>query len=284
MTRHTATVSEGRSREASFRGEVIRRRIVRGFTLTELRYRALSRSEAHEHRLPYFALLTRGGYTEHDAEGHCVLEPGAIRFHPGDYRHRDEISERDTRFLHIELTEEILAALPPRIRGRSLLGLPGGELSRLAVTLLAELRSGETANDLVLEGLALQLLGELTRPPDETAQPLWLRRVAERLREQFRDSTSLASLAAEAGVHPVHLARTFRRFFGRSVGEELRHLRVEAACAALAGEDCSIVEIAAASGFADQSHMARIFRRATGMSPAEYRAALLHGAPDVPRR
>jgi AraC family transcriptional regulator len=285
MARHTATTPEGRPHETSFRGEVIRRRVVRGFLLTELHYRAPSRSASHEHRLPFFVLLTQGGYSEHDAEGDCVLQRGAVRFHPGDYRHRDEISESDTRFLHVELIDESLSALPPQTRGRSLLGPPGGELSRLAIAVLAELRSDETANDLVLEGLALQLLGELTRPPDGPACPPWLRRVAERLREQFRESTSLAALAAEAGVHPVHLARSFRRYFRRSVGEELRRLRVEAASAALAREDCSIVEIAAASGFADQSHLARVFRRATGMSPAEYRAALTHGgASRVPRR
>ena len=187
--------------------------------------------------------------------------------------------------LHIEPTEDVPSALPRRIRGRSLLELPGGELSRLAVTVLAELRSGETANDLVLEGLALQLLGELTRPPAGPPFRPGCGGSPSGLREEFRESTSLASLATEAGVHPVHLARSFRRYFRRSVGEELRRLRVEAASAALAREDCSIVEIAAASGFADQSHLARVFRRATGMSPAEYRAALTHGeAPRVPRR
>ena len=285
MARHTATTPEGRPRETSFRGEVIRRRVVRGFVLTELRYRSPSRHGPHEHRFPFFALLTRGGYAEHDVEGHFVYRCGTTRFHPGDYRHHDDISERDTRIFCIEPTDDSFFALPRRTRCRSLLDPPGGDVSRLAVTVLAELRSGETANDLVLEGLALQLLGELTRPPAGPAFPPWLRRVAERLREEFRESTSLASLAAEAGVHPVHLARSFRRYFRRSVGEELRRLRVEAASAALAREDCSIVEIAAASGFADQSHLARVFRRATGMSPAEYRAALTHGeAPRVPRR
>ena len=66
MARHTATIPEGRPRETSYRGEVTRRRIVRGFALTELRYRAVAKRARTNTVSRYFALLTQGGYAEHD--------------------------------------------------------------------------------------------------------------------------------------------------------------------------------------------------------------------------
>jgi AraC family transcriptional regulator len=141
----------------------------------------------------------------------------------------------------------------------------------LGSALFEEMCCGHDGADLVLEGLALQLAGALGRLPVEEAAPRWLLAVAERLRRENHQPLRLADLAGEAGVHPVHLARAFRRHFGCSVGEELRRLRVEAVCAALARPGASIADASAAAGFADQSHCSRVFRRITGMSPAQYR-------------
>ncbi|HEX7111160.1 MAG TPA: helix-turn-helix transcriptional regulator, partial [Mizugakiibacter sp.] len=74
-----------------------------------------------------------------------------------------------------------------------------------------------------------------------------------------------------AGVHPAHLARRFRRALGLSVGEYQRRLRIEATREALAHSPQPIAAIAAAAGFADQSHYARVFQRLTGEAPRDYR-------------
>jgi AraC family transcriptional regulator len=74
-------------------------------------------------------------------------------------------------------------------------------------------------------------------------------------------------------VHPVTLARAFRRSFGCTVGEYLRRLRIERATEQLAGGDTPLAEIALAAGFADQSHFSNVFRRRTGMSPSAFRRA-----------
>ena len=82
---------------------------------------------------------------------------------------------------------------------------------------------------------------------------------------------SLAELAAGVGVHPVTLARAFRRTFGCTIGEYLRRLRIERAAEQLATGTQPLAEIALAAGFADQSHFSNVFRRRVGMSPSAYR-------------
>ena len=55
------------------------------------------------------------------------------------------------------------------------------------------------------------------------------------------------------------------------LGEWVRRLRLEDALGRLTRSDASIADVAAASGFADQSHLTRVMRRRLGVTPAEYR-------------
>ena len=89
----------------------------------------------------------------------------------------------------------------------------------------------------------------------------------ELLRARFSESLTLNTIAASAAVHPVHLVRTFRRFHQSTVGEHLRRLRIEFASQQLADTDAPLADIALASGFADQSHFTRTFKRLTGLTP-----------------
>jgi AraC family transcriptional regulator len=262
-----------------FRGRAFASRRLPGFLLTDLRHAEGSRGRVHTHGGAYFSLLVAGSYREIDAGRTSEYRPRTIRFHPPDFRHADEIGEGGARFLSVEVADELLAALPARCRREPALAGPHSEMSRVAVELYEQLAVADERSDLgrdfgtnlVLEGLALQLAGALARLPVEEAAPRWLLRVAERLRAESHLQLQLAELAGEAGVHPVHLARAFRRHFGRSVGEEVRRLRVDSVRAALAQPGASIADAAFAAGFADQSHCSRVFRRHTGMSPAQYR-------------
>jgi AraC family transcriptional regulator len=82
---------------------------------------------------------------------------------------------------------------------------------------------------------------------------------------------TLAGVAEAVGVHPSHLARSFRCAYGKTVGEYARALRLDWATAQLALEDATLAEIAVRAGFADQSHFTRAFRRQTGVTPGRYR-------------
>jgi len=123
------------------------------------------------------------------------------------------------------------------------------------------------------ETLLVQLVAAAARAEDARvgrAKP-WLREVHDLVRESAPRRYTLGELADRAGVHPVHLARTFKRVYGRTVGEYGRAVRLDwAAKQLLAGEP--ICRVALDAGFADQSHFTREFRRYTGVPPARYRA------------
>jgi AraC family transcriptional regulator len=97
--------------------------------------------------------------------------------------------------------------------------------------------------------------------------------VCELVHARFCENLALGDLAAAAGVHPAHLARTFRRCYGCTVGDYVRNLRTERARQELRTSDRPLAELALALGYADQSHFATAFRRQTGMTPGAFRQA-----------
>jgi AraC family transcriptional regulator len=101
--------------------------------------------------------------------------------------------------------------------------------------------------------------------------PVWLRRVKQRLDEDFAETPSLAELAGIGGVHPTHLARHFRRHYRSTIGEYLRQRRVDAATELLSQKTLSLTEIALESGFSSHGHLCTVFKRITGMTPSEFR-------------
>jgi AraC family transcriptional regulator len=96
--------------------------------------------------------------------------------------------------------------------------------------------------------------------PRETTAPSWFYRVKDRLHSQFRESMRVCDLAAEAGVHPVHLARVFRVHESQTPGDYVQRLRVRAACDLLRDPDTSLAGVAADCNFIEAAGRKRLAR------------------------
>lgn len=104
-------------------------------------------------------------------------------------------------------------------------------------------------------------------------QPSWMPAVLELLRNTYASNPSVETIAARAGVHPVHLCRSFRKHQGMTIGQYLRRLKVDESRTLLAASGLSLSEIASRCGFCDQSHFSSVFKKVTGHTPGQYRAA-----------
>jgi AraC family transcriptional regulator len=154
-----------------------------------------------------------------------------------------------------------------------------GLLSAVARRASSELNASDAVAPLALEGLVLELLATAARVRNPNGsrigrrRPLWLDEARDLLHATPGQNLRVGEVAEAIGVHPVHLTRTFRAHFGVSVGAYLRNLRLEQAAHALAGSTSTIADIAAQSGFYDQSHFTRTFKRKYGLTPHDYRRA-----------
>jgi AraC-like DNA-binding protein len=87
---------------------------------------------------------------------------------------------------------------------------------------------------------------------------------------------SLAELASLCGLSVSHFARAFKQGTGTPPHRWLISKRVERAQKLLVASDAPISEIAQTCGFADQSHLTRVFTRAVGASPGVWRRERKH--------
>jgi AraC-like DNA-binding protein len=125
----------------------------------------------------------------------------------------------------------------------------------------------------------LDLLGALWRlePPPQARgglPPGAARRVREYVETHLSESIDLAALAAIAGLSVFHFARAFKQTAGVTPHHYLVKRRVERAQEMLARTELPLPEVALATGFSDQSHLARHFRQFLGMTPGQFRRSL----------
>lgn len=115
---------------------------------------------------------------------------------------------------------------------------------------------------------------EAEERPARGALTPWQRERAEAmLLAGLEGETSLDDVARDCGLSRARFTRAFARSVGLAPRAWLRAMRVETAKRLMRDRSRTLSEIAAITGFADQSHLSRTFKRATGMSPTEFRRA-----------
>lgn len=130
--------------------------------------------------------------------------------------------------------------------------------------------------DQPLELLLLSSVAEALGVPDSPVVPGGLapwqvKRVIRFIVENAARSTTVADLAAVARLSVSHFSRAFRRSFGATPHSVVARHRVERAKALLASTNQPIAAIALDCGFADQSHLTRLFRRQVDLAPGQWR-------------
>jgi AraC family transcriptional regulator len=253
-----------------FFGTALAHRTAGEITLAEGRYAGHSSLPAHAHRSPYLCLVLEGSFEESSGSRRETCGPGTLVFHLAREEHADRFGAGGARCFNVELAPTLADrltdedALP---RARLTLG-PGR-----AAAMAAALRTAPGGSALELEEAVLALLAEVgpakNRPAPAGRLPAWLVRSVERLRAPA--PPSIASLADEAGLHPVYFARAFRAAVHAAPSAVASRARLERATTALLATDAPVTAIACETGFADHSHFCRHFRRAFGVTPSDYR-------------
>ena len=248
-----------------------------GFHLQEFAQPPYHRLPWHEHRNASICFVVSGAYAERMRAHDHECPPHSMVFKPAAERHADEFGREGATSLLIEIGPERLRTLDSvsDITARPSLAR-SAKLAMLGHQIYREFLWSDGLSPLAVEGLILEVLVEAARAGREESarpRPRWLRQVHELIHETAGQPLTLSSIAREVGIHPAHLARTFRAHYRRSIGDYVRRLRIERAARDLLASHTSIAEIACRAGFFDQSHFSRVFRDHTGLTPAAFRAA-----------
>ncbi len=227
----------------------------------------------HVHEVPHLVMVFRGRVV--DQRGPCGdhIRAGHVVLHPPGIVHENLIVGPDATLVAIDLpghAAELVTALyggvsqNVRFTFESVRGVP--EQIREEALLADE------ASQRIIPALVDQLLALGTRVvARERDVPVWLLEAEGIVRHGYAQKLTAADLAARIGISASRLTHGFRDLRGHSFGDFLREVRLGAAARALGASDEPIGSIAANCGFADQSHLTRVFRDAKGCTPLEYR-------------
>jgi AraC family transcriptional regulator len=253
------------------------------FVITERQYPGGCTTPLHTHERPLFCVVLEGAYEEQQASKRLHCTRNTMLFHAAEEEHLERFAACGARSLIVELEPTWI----DRVREISRVGIhsstaqDSGPLRPLGSRLYREFLTGDPASRLIAEGLLFEITGEFFRAERrlETRRPGWLAKAIEMIQDNFPRRLTLTSIADEVGVHPVHLAQSFRRFQGCTIGDYVRRIRIDYACQELIQSDTSFTDLAIAAGFADHSHFTRTFKRAVGMLPSQYRMNAREIAP-----
>ncbi|HEV8480960.1 MAG TPA: AraC family transcriptional regulator [Candidatus Eisenbacteria bacterium] len=216
------------------------------------------------------SIVLAGGFVERSGRAWVDAGAGTIRVSPASRHDIDfSIHGADCLILHPRKLN-----VPEIERSRFLfadawLWRVIGKLNRRREAISRPLAEGEEPAAELVAQIERRLLGRAAEPP------IWLRAIRAQL-DRVEERRSVERLAAQQGVHRVHLARAFREHYGTTVREYERVRRLKRAWRLLASSALDLAEVADSAGYADQSHMTRDVRVGYGLTPGEVRARALH--------
>lgn len=265
-----------------------------GVEFLQARYRQL-RFAPHAHDRYLLAALTGGALQISDPRRSEVAGAGQVVLYDADRMHWGQAAaDRGWSIASVYLPpaslEQAAAELGPRSAGT--IGFPrivaDDPLLAASIARLCR-RAAAQDPDLAADCLLLAALaGALTRHAGRRlATPVVGResRAAHLARDfiegHFARPVRLDSLAALAGVGRYRLIRAFKAAYGVPPYAYLTNVRVRRAIQLLRG-GMPVAEAALECGFADQSHLSRLVKRSTGVTPARFRPG--RGVPAAPLR
>jgi AraC family transcriptional regulator len=158
-------------------------------------------------------------------------------------------------------------------------------IRQIGLTILSEMASESAAGRMLVETLALALAARLAHSYAEPASvraqgsrshrldEIRLRRVLDYIAQHLGEDIAVAQLANVACLSPFHFARMFKAAMGVAPHRYVSQRRLENAMMLLAAGKQSLSDIALSCQFSSQASFNRAFRRATGITPGEYRRA-----------
>ncbi len=234
------------------------------FALRELVYACGYRMAPHAHDYSNLTVVVSGDIEETTDTGQHRGRSCSVLLKPAGTIHSNYIlGRRGTRTVSIELHSDELHSLPWQ-------WLEDPDSARAALAFYTAYRTG-TRDD--IEHSAIALIATTTAIATRAAgnTPLWLHDVKQILDTRFDEPLRFEEIAVEVGLHPVYLSRAFRRHTGVSMGDYVRGLRLRHARHLLSETSRPLTAISADAGFADASHLCRVFAGTHAVTPQGFR-------------
>ena len=139
----------------------------------------------------------------------------------------------------------------------------------------AQFHKNEKHTQSPTENLLIEVFEKFIKQKRSKKPPAWVKELKETIQDGIDTNITLKQLSKDLDINPAYLSREFSKHFNDlSFGDYIRKLRIEKAIEYLNTSTYSLTKIAYLTGFSDQSHFTRIFKKHTGQNPSVYRKKL----------
>lgn len=237
------------------------------FNISVSYHSAHSRIPVHAHNLPYLCLSMSGTYSEISLKT-SFIKPGSVVYRKAYYEHANHILNEDCVCLNMEVKNPDLFQNTAAFDTSSFERPININLSKLLISLKNNART-DVIDLQCFESLTTHINGNRSY-----GLAKWVSQIKDYIQSDPMQNISLEKLSKEVQLHPNYIIRKFKGITGYKLSEYLEKIRLEYAIRELMASGDKIGYIAVDSGFYDQSHMNRVFRKHLQTSPKVFREML----------
>lgn len=225
----------------------------------------------HSHENPHISFVLKGGNIDKRVSAEKEQLPGCISYYHAGEVHQTIQKIFPAQHINLELDSDFLSRyrLSEEKICKCISSTPDAKFFMIKIYyefLVKDEYSMASIDMLLLELISNHL-------PKEKNTPHWVTQLKELLRNNWNNTIELSYLSRLLNVHPVTISKNFSKYFGCSLGEYMRKLKVEHSIPLIKSGNTSLTGIAYDCGFADQSHFIRTFKNFTGVLPLRFKKA-----------
>lgn len=236
------------------------------FKVSLTNHLAESKITKHAHANPYLCLLVYGNYNE-KSNVESVISSGEVLYRSAGYEHSNSFNKNDSLCLNIEINNQ------DRLMTQNDIILPLSESKEKATIEIYKVLyalKNRSANDL-LDIYCYESMLTHINTSEQNGNLIWIKRIKERINDSPTELLSLDKLSFDFGLHPNYIIRKFKEVTGYKLSEYLTKIRLENSIKNLILTESNLTEIALNSGFYDQSHFNRNFKKHITTTPLHFR-------------
>ncbi len=222
----------------------------------------------HVDKKPRISIVLNGKVKERAGRTEIFGEASSVVIKPGEVLHDNEFGPQGARLFSVVVHPQLARLFEDHEFFKEWRWYHANQMANFVTKYLQRLKISE---DLVSETIDFVASLSNQETSEEGSPPSWLNHIIEQIHDEPQKNYSVQDLAQSAGVHPVYMARVFQKHLKCGVKEYIHQTRLKMIISALSDGKSPLVEVALETGYADQSHMSRFFKNATGISPGAFR-------------
>lgn len=241
-----------------------------GISVVETEYREKVFEGWHSHENAHITLFLKGGTLEKRKNTSHAVSPGSLLFYHSDELHLNYETQFPSNNINIEIEQSILTEFEFTEAMFEKAICDNANTKLLILKMYKECFLQDNFTNDTIGILFAQLANGLDHKERLSKCPPWVKQLYELLNDCWNENPSLHDLSAILNINPITISKHFPRYFGCTLGEYLRRLKIDQSLSLMKKESITLTDVAFRCGFTDQSHFIRTFKDQTGFLPKQF--------------